>query len=45
MGKFVDKFIEEEIDDLSLLYLSSSSIEELLTVKTEDNIVKKPTIG
>ncbi|CAF3885789.1 unnamed protein product [Rotaria sp. Silwood1] len=44
-NKFVDKFIEEEIDGLSLLYLSSSSIEELLSVKTEDNIVKKPTIG
>lgn len=37
--------LEEEIDGLSLLHLSSSSIEELLSVKMDNNVIKKPTIG
>ncbi|CAF4517659.1 unnamed protein product [Rotaria socialis] len=41
-GLFID---EEEIDGLSLLHLSSSSIEDLLSIKIENNIVKRPTIG
>ena len=36
--------LEEEIDGLSLLNLSSSSIDELLSINT-DNVIKKPTIG
>ncbi|CAF4519098.1 unnamed protein product [Rotaria socialis] len=43
--KYIDKFKEEEIDGLSLLNLSSSSIDELLSIKTVDNVIKKPTIG
>ncbi|CAF4670791.1 unnamed protein product, partial [Rotaria magnacalcarata] len=42
--KFVNKFQEEEIDGLSLLNLSSSSIDELLSINTAADIVKKPTI-
>jgi hypothetical protein len=30
---------------LSLLHLSSSSIEELLSVKIDNEVIKKPTIG
>lgn len=37
--------LEEEIDGLSLLHLSPTSIEELLSVMTEDKILKKPSIG
>ncbi|CAF3311023.1 unnamed protein product [Rotaria socialis] len=43
--RFVNRFKEEEIDGLSLLHLSSSSIEDLLSIKIENNIVKRPTIG
>ncbi|CAF4461008.1 unnamed protein product [Rotaria socialis] len=43
--KFINKFQEEEIDGLSLLNLSSSSIDELLSINTAADIVKKPTIG
>ncbi|CAF5052519.1 unnamed protein product, partial [Rotaria sp. Silwood1] len=35
----------EEIDGLSLLNLSPTSIEELLSIITDDNVIKKPTIG
>ncbi|CAF2076544.1 unnamed protein product [Rotaria magnacalcarata] len=42
--RFVNRFKEEEIDGLSLLHLSSSSIEDLLSTKIENNIVKRPTI-
>ncbi|CAF4350477.1 unnamed protein product, partial [Rotaria magnacalcarata] len=42
--KYIDKFKEEKIDGFSLLNLSSSSIDELLSIKTVDNIIKKPTI-
>ncbi|CAF4674660.1 unnamed protein product, partial [Rotaria sp. Silwood2] len=35
----------EEIDGLSLLSLSSTSIEELLSTNTNGNVLKKPTIG
>ncbi|CAF5120747.1 unnamed protein product, partial [Rotaria sp. Silwood1] len=37
--------LEEEIDGLSLLNLSPTSIEELLSIITDDNVIKKPTIG
>ncbi len=37
--------LEEEIDGLSLLHLSSSSIEELLSVEMDNGVIKKPTIG
>lgn len=37
--------LEEEIDGLVLLHLSPSSIEELLSINTSDNVIKKPTIG
>ncbi|CAF4937179.1 unnamed protein product, partial [Rotaria magnacalcarata] len=43
--KYIDKFKEEKINGFSLLNLSSSSIDELLSIKTVDNIIKKPTIG
>ncbi len=36
---------EEEIDGLSLLNLSPSSIDELLSINTDHNVIKKPTIG
>ncbi|CAF3580674.1 unnamed protein product [Rotaria sordida] len=44
-SKYVAKFKEEEIDGLSLLNLSPTSIEELLSIITDDNVIKKPTIG
>ncbi|CAF3791531.1 unnamed protein product [Rotaria sp. Silwood1] len=43
--KCVNKFKDEEIDGLTLLNLSSSSIDELLSINTIDNVIKKPTIG
>ncbi|CAF1458973.1 unnamed protein product, partial [Adineta steineri] len=43
--KYVTKFKEEEIDGLSLLNLSPISVEELLSINMDDNVLKKPTIG
>ena len=34
---------EEEINDLSLLHLSSSSMKELVSFDADDTIIKKPT--
>jgi len=42
---FILSISEEEIDRLSLLHLSSSSMEELLLVDTHDNIIKEPIIS
>ncbi|CAF4601385.1 unnamed protein product, partial [Rotaria sp. Silwood2] len=42
--KYVNKLKDEEIDGFSLLNLSLSSIDELLSINTIDNVIKKPTI-